>query len=78
MLQQTPRAVTDELPCAVTFPPPVAVVSVIFVIVVVVMVGGVSSAFFLQVVRVKRNITKITDSARTDSKLFVFIIPLIK
>jgi hypothetical protein len=52
VLQHTPLTVTEELPCEVTLPPPVAVVSVIFVIVVVVTVGGVSSAFFLQVVRV--------------------------
>jgi hypothetical protein len=38
--QQTPRAVTDEPPWAVTFPPAVAVVAVIAEAAVVVTVGG--------------------------------------
>jgi hypothetical protein len=40
VLQHTPRTVTDELPCDVTFPPLLAEFVVMFVIAVVVTVGA--------------------------------------
>ena len=49
VLQQTPRAVTDELPCPVTFPPPVAVVSVILVMELVETVGTVPEPVVVKV-----------------------------
>jgi len=41
VLQHTPRAVTDELPCEVTLPPPEAELEVMLVIEDVVTVDGV-------------------------------------